>query len=286
MKALLFSDVHLDVEHRGDAETTDFIAFLRSIDPQRFGRVFILGDVFDFWFEYKHAVFSGYFDVLRAFADLRDGGVELHLVCGNHDLWAGRFLKHHLGFELHWGPVTMTFGGKRVLMTHGDGLNPRDGHYRMYKRVASAGPVVWLFRLIHPDWAMALARRVSRLSRKRFESLDLSQGPEVKPLQDFAKAALARGEADVVVCGHSHYPVRETYPTPAGEGLYINTGDWRYHRSYVEWDGDSFRLRAFRQKAVDEVAGGETHGAEQQDGDEAESAGALGPKEGPGAHGE
>jgi UDP-2,3-diacylglucosamine hydrolase len=245
MKTLVFSDVHLNVARDGREQMDVFVSFLRSIDASEVDRIVILGDLFDFWFEYRHVIFSGYFDVLCALAELRDAGVEFHFVCGNHDFWAGRFLMDRLDFTIYREPGMLEFGDKRVLFVHGDGLNPKDYGYRFYKRIARAKPVIRLFSLIHPDWAMAIAQGVSRTSRHAFQARDLSQGPEVKPLQAFAAAALAEGRADVVMCGHSHYPVVEEHPTPKGMGLYINTGDWLYHRSYVEWDGSRFHLRYY-----------------------------------------
>jgi len=251
MKALIFSDIHLDVAPNRRHQMEQFTQFLRRIDPRQYPRIVILGDLFDFWFEYKHVVFSGYFEVLRALADLRDRGVEFHFVGGNHDFWAGRFLRDVLGFVIHTEPLMLDFDGKRALLVHGDGLNPQDVGYRVYKRIARARPVVWLFRLLHPDWAMALAQRVSRTSRRLTEAPDLATGPEVNPLREFARRELAEGHADIVVCGHSHYPVREEVPTPDGVGVYFNTGDWLYHQSYIEWDGTEFQLRSFDQEAAD-----------------------------------
>jgi len=263
MKTLIFSDVHLNVAADGQRKMDEFVGFLRQIDPDEFNRVVILGDLFDFWFEYRQVIFSGYFDVLRAFASLRDRGVAFYFVCGNHDFWAGRFLRDHLDFSIFDGPMTMKFGDHRVLFVHGDGINPEDKNYRRYKKVARARGVVWLFSLIHPDWAMGIAQLVSRGSRKAFAKKDLSQGTEVKPLQRYAQRCLAEGKADVVFCGHSHFPVIEEYPTPTGTGMYINTGDWLYHRSYVVWDGASFEMLRY-DTLGEEVPGGEATRAEQQ----------------------
>lgn len=242
MKTLILSDVHLKVGETGRKQMDEFAAFLRQIDPSEVNRVIILGDLFDFWFEYKHVIFSGYFEVLRAFAELRERDVELHLVCGNHDFWAGRFLEERLGFTIHREPVTMDFGGKRVLLCHGDGLNPRDWGYRIYKRLARARPVIWLFGLLHPDLAMRIAQAVSGGSRTMTKAEEPAKGREAKALRAYAKEVLARGHADVVLCGHAHAPAREEFPTPTGAGLYINAGEWMHNRSHVEWDGDRFRL--------------------------------------------
>jgi len=160
------------------------------------------------------------------------------LVCGNHDLWAGRFLETELGFQIHRDSVVLPFGEQRAHLIHGDGLNPHDRAYRLYKRFARNPLAVHAFRLIHPDWAMAFARIVSRHSRRLTQVEDPAQGPEALALRAYAREVLARGEAEVVLCGHSHAPAREEFPTPNGTGLYINTGDWMFHRSYVVWDGE------------------------------------------------
>jgi len=246
MVTLFLSDVHLDVPPHNQERMDVFIGFLRSLDTSRVTRIVLLGDLFDFWFEYKHVVFSGYFDVLRAFAELRDLGVTFDLVGGNHDFWAGRFLEHRLAFTIHRRPVLMDFGGRRVLLCHGDGLNPRDVGYRVYKWIARTRLVIGAFRLIHPDWAMALARLVSRGSRELSRVADPTKGAEAAALRTYARRVLAEGTADVVMCGHAHSPAMEEYPAPCGKGLYINTGDWLYHRSYVEWDGTDFHLRDAR----------------------------------------
>ncbi len=260
MKDLVLSDVHLDAAEQGRERMEKFVDFLRQTDPSEVRRIIILGDLFDFWFEYKHVVFSGYFDVLRAFADLRDQGVAFDFVCGNHDLWAGRFLRDHLGFAVHPDRLETDVAGKRVLFVHGDGINEQDVSYRMYKRVVRARPVTWLFGLLHPDWAMAIARRVSNTNQRMLQPPQVANGPEVGPLREFAREILARGEADVVMSGHSHHPVREELPGPAGAtGLYINTGDWIWHRSYVVCDSEGFRLEKF--EATDEVAGTEAQAA-------------------------
>jgi len=257
MKTIVLSDVHLVADEAGRERMGRFVAFLRQIDTEDVGRIIILGDLFDFWFEYKHVIFSGYFDVLRAFADLGDKGVRFDFVCGNHDFWAGRFLRDHLGFAVHPDRLETDMADKRVLFIHGDGINERDVSYRVYKRVVRAKPVVWLFSLLHPDWAMAIARRVSNTNQRVLNPPVAADGPEVSPLKEFAQAVLARGEADVVMSGHSHYPLCEECPGPTGTGLYINTGDWLWHQSYVECDGEGFQLREFKE-ASEEVPGSET----------------------------
>jgi len=241
-KTLVFSDVHLKASPADRPRHREFVDFLRGFSPDNFDRVICLGDLFDFWFEYRHVIFSSYFDVLRAFADLRDAGVELHLVCGNHDFWAGRFLRDELNFHIHHDGVTLPFGEQRVHLVHGDGVNPADRGYRIYKRFARNPLVIGLFRLIHPDWAMKIAQGVSHSSRTLLQAEDPAEGPEAKAIRRHAEGILAAGDADVVMCGHAHAPCDVACETQEGPGRYINTGDWLAHRSYVVWDGSAFTL--------------------------------------------
>jgi len=243
-KTLIFSDVHLKAAPADRARHLEFAAFLRAFNAPDFDRVICLGDLFDFWFEYRHVIFSDYFEVLRALAELHDAGIELHLVCGNHDFWGGRFLRETLGFQLHQRPVILPFGGQRVLAAHGDGVNPSDRAYHLYKRFARNPLVIGAFRLLHPDWAMTLARSVSHGSRTLLGVEDPHAGPEAQAIRAYARGVLDRGEVDVVLCGHAHAPVCEEVTTTQGTRLYINTGDWLAHRSYVVWDKGAFQLKA------------------------------------------
>jgi len=243
-RTVVFSDAHLETSPEG-RETVDALAAqIRKWQKDGVQRIFVLGDLFDFWFEYRHVIFSGYFPVLRAFAEARDAGVEFHLVCGNHDFWAGRFLETELGFHVYSDPEIMLFGAKRVWFAHGDGLNVGDYGYRIYKRIARSRFAITLFRQLHPDRAMGLARWVSRGSRHMTLVEDPSQGSEAKALRVHAQQMLATGKADVVLMGHAHAAIREECPTPGGTGLYVNCGDWRRNRSYVIWDGEDFELVA------------------------------------------
>lgn len=244
-KTLIFSDVHLKVSPEDRPRHARFVRFLNSFDPAEYRQVICLGDLFDFWFEYREVIFSGYFEVLRAFANLRDAGCELHLICGNHDFWGGRFLRDELGFTIHPDCFETQLGSLRVRFVHGDGINPADRSYRVYKRFARNPFVVGAFRLIHPDWAMRIAQGVSHGSRTIKKEHDPANGPEAKALQAYAQGVLARGDADVVFCGHAHAPVHLQFPTPTGTGTYINTGDWFHNFSYVEWDGERFELKSW-----------------------------------------
>ena len=244
-QTLIFSDVHLRVTDDDRSRQNAFVQFLRNFDPASLDRIICLGDLFDFWFEYKHVIFSGYFQTLRALAEYQDAGVKVHLVCGNHDFWAGRFLHDELGIVIHTEGAAMTFGDKRAYFHHGDGINPKDRGYRIYKRFARNTWVIRGFRLLHPDWAMRLAQSVSHSSRAMLETKDPSVGPEAQALRKHAHDMLMAGDTDVVFFGHAHAPLHEVITTPFGQGHYFNTGDWLTNHTYVLWDGDYFKLNYY-----------------------------------------
>lgn len=245
-KTLIFSDIHLKPAEQDRPRREAFAAFLRGISPEEFDRVICLGDLFDFWFEYRHVVFSAYFDVLRAFAGLREAGIEMHLVCGNHDFWAGRFLREELGIQVHQDTVHLPFGERTGLLLHGDGINAKDLFYRWYKPIARHGLAIGAFRLLHPDWAMGIARAVSKSSRTMFGTDNPDEGREAKALRKYAQGLIAAGTEELVLYGHAHAPGIETHPGPNGEGTYVNPGDWVHHRSHVIWDGTAFTLHGVR----------------------------------------
>ena len=235
MKTLILADVHLKVSDSGAKTRTEFTRFLENIDPSEFERIILLGDLFDFWFEYKQVLFSGYFEVLSALHGLSKAGVKLDLVCGNHDFWAGRFLRDHLDISIHPDKFTLVLGTQKILCVHGDGINPRDWPYRAYKRFARFPLVVSAFRLIHPDWAMRIAQGVSHSSRKLRTPKDPADSEEVQAIRAYAERELEKDDVDVVICGHSHHPEE----CELGGGLYINTGDWLEKRTYLVWQEDS-----------------------------------------------
>ncbi len=232
-------------EHADEPSYASFVRFLRSVNPAETARLVCLGDLFDFWCEYKHVVFSGYFPVLRAFADLNDAGVALHLVCGNHDFWAGAFLETQLGFHVHREATRLPFGDTDALLLHGDGLNRRDYGYRLFKRIARNPWAMRFFRHVHPDTAMALAQFMSRSSRTLTQVDTPAEGPEAQCVRQHARRLLENGDAAIVICGHAHAPEVKRIPSADGEGLYVNPGDWPHHRSYIIFDGAEFHLQRF-----------------------------------------
>ncbi len=242
---VLFSDVHLKPSIPPTGDFVDFTRFLRHIDSDQVERIICMGDLFDFWYEYKHVFFGSYFEVLRLLARLHEEGVALHLFRGNHDLWAGAQLEALTGMRIHREPTFLPFGGREALLLHGDGLNPQDYGYRLFRHIASNRLAQHLFRHIHPDNAMALAQYISQRSRTKVKTTDPAAGPEVEVVRGHAHGLIADGKAQIVICGHSHLPVIEQVEVNGHSGLFINPGDWPNHRSYVLFSEGEFRLLAF-----------------------------------------
>lgn len=237
--------MHLKVSGEDPSTQESFLAFLRSIDPEKTERLICLGDLFDFWYEYRHTLFAGYFDVLRMFAELNSAGVELHLICGNHDFWAGGMLEKVTGIHVHQEPVRMPFGEREALLMHGDGLNPRDYGYLFFKRIARNPVAISLFRRVHPDTAMAIAQFMSHRSRTQTRAEKPAEGPEAHFVREHAYCLIHAGKAEIVLCGHAHAPVVEEVARPGKSGLYVNPGDWPNHRSYIVFTDGKFNLHHF-----------------------------------------
>ena len=220
------SDIHLgavpdDTERR-------FVRFLEHVGAH--GNSLILpGDVFDFWFEYGPVIPGKHFRVLGALAALTDTGMEVTMVGGNHDAWGGKFLRDEVGIRFETGLVDARLGGRSALIAHGDGLGVGDFRYRVLKRTLRSRTTVALFRAIHPEIGIRIARAVSRTDTR--EANTAESAGRARFLEDWGTTQLrANPELSFVVCGHAHAPLlREVEPGR----WYINSGDWIHNFSYV-----------------------------------------------------
>ena len=220
------SDIHLGAVP--DTTERRFVRFLEHAGANA-NALLLPGDVFDFWFEYGPVIPGKHFRVLGALAALTDAGVPVTMIGGNHDAWGGAFLRDEVGIRFETGLVTMRLGGREALIAHGDGLGAGDLRYRVLKRTLRSRATIALFRAIHPEIGMRIARAVSRTDTRAAGTVE-SAGRS-RFLDSWAEAQLAaRPELSYVVCGHSHAPwLREVEPGR----WYINAGDWIHHFSYV-----------------------------------------------------
>jgi UDP-2,3-diacylglucosamine hydrolase len=214
------SDVHL-----GSVPAATERAFRRFLDHVAEHASFLLinGDLFDFWFEYRHVILAEHYRVLARLKDVVEAGVPIAFVGGNHDGWPGPFLRDEIGMALHDGPVEMTLGGRRALVAHGDGVGSGDLKYRALKRTIRNRAVTGTFRVIHPDLGRRIAMMASSTEHK-VEDGDRRSKHRAAFIQRWAEGELrARPEIDLVLAGHAHVAsITEVEPGR----YYVNSGDW------------------------------------------------------------
>ena len=207
--------------------------------------LFLLGDVFEFWFEYRSVVPRGYVRLLGKLAELRDGGLRIEYFTGNHDLWMDDYFEDELGIPLHRSPRVEVVDGRRFFIGHGDGLGPGDRGYKRMKRVFTNPLAQWAYARLHPNFAAGLAGRVAGFSRKHTNIEEAGfMGADREWLVQYAERKLSqKPDLDYFIFGHRHLPIDFTLSD--GGARYVNTGDWLHHQSYARWDGQALEVRFF-----------------------------------------
>ncbi|MBM2841144.1 MAG: UDP-2,3-diacylglucosamine diphosphatase [Bacteroidetes bacterium] len=238
MAAYFFSDVHLGLQSREVEKQKEnrLLGFLKSILPTC-DHLFIVGDLFDFWFEYKTVIPKGFHRTLAALQEFTDCGAKVHYLAGNHDFWMGDFFRTELGMELHFDPFETTVAGKRIFFHHGDGLAKNDTGYKLIKPVLRNKFNIRLYRWLHPDIGVRLARGSSRSSREYTSNKHYG---EEEGMIECAREQISRG-VDIVMMGHRHKP----RCVPIGQGMYMNLGDWIEYNTYAELSNGSVQLKAW-----------------------------------------
>jgi UDP-2,3-diacylglucosamine hydrolase len=222
------SDTHLKYDEASSEERSKreaFLDFLSRVEGA--SRLYLLGDIFDFWFEYHSVVPRYYADILYALSSLKRGGTEIYIAGGNHDYWLGPYISEILGFTILPTLAMHEIQGLRVTMTHGDTLLPGDLAYKMLKAGIRSRPAIALARAVHPDVLYAFARRFSRASKGFTEK---KTERTAKKLLSMAEGSLFRWNNDVFVMGHVHYPCLERF----GERVFVILGDWERNFSYLK----------------------------------------------------
>jgi UDP-2,3-diacylglucosamine hydrolase len=238
MAAFFFSDVHLGLgpRHKEKAKENALLGFLEEIRPDT-EELFIVGDLFDFWFDYATVIPRGYHRTLAALQAFTDAGKPIHYLVGNHDCWMKDFFETEIGVVLHRDPFEMTVQGRRVFIHHGDGLAENDTGYRLIKPVLRNPLAIWAYRWLHPDIGVPLARGTSRSSREY--TTNKHYGEESGMLREAER--LIAGGVQFVIMGHHHKPARVN----TGGGVYLNLGDWITYNSYGRMDDGTIELKTW-----------------------------------------
>lgn len=243
-KIYFASDQHFGVPDLKESRIREekFIRWLESIkkDAQV---LFLMGDLFDFWHEWKYVVPKGYIRVLGKIAELKDSGIEIYFFVGNHDLWMKNYFEEELGIPVYFEKRYYDISDKKFLLAHGDGLGPGDKGYKRMKKVFTNPLAQWAFRWLHPDIAMRIANYMSQKNKLISGDEDKAfLGEDKEFLIVYSKEKLKTENIDYFVYGHRHLPL--VFDLEKG-AKYINLGDWIVYFTYGVYDGQSFELKTF-----------------------------------------
>ena len=243
-KIYFASDFHLGVPdyEKSLIREKKIVAWLDTIETDC-EELYLLGDVFDFWFEYRTVVPRGFVRLLGKLASMSDRGIVIHYFTGNHDMWTFDYLVKELNVKLYRQPIERTYNGKSFYIGHGDGLGPGDHGYKFIKKIFASKICQWLFARLHPNFGVGLANYWSRKSRIATGTVDEKfLGDEREWLVIHSKELLAKKHYDFLIFGHRHLPL--DIPIN-GTSRYINLGDWVKYNSYAVFDGERLELKYY-----------------------------------------
>jgi len=250
VKVYFASDFHLGIPDYASSLLREkkIVAWLEMISNDA-TEIFLMGDIFDFWFEYKTVIPKGYVRLLGKIAELTDRGIPIHLFRGNHDVWAFDYLEKEAGIHLHRKPVVKEFDGKKLFLAHGDGLGPGDGGYKFLKKVFEFKPNQFLFKWLHPDIGARMGlyfskkSRLANLSKEGRKEIKIEQQDEM--LYEYSKRKIIEyPDLDYLVFGHRHIPMQLKVNEKA-EMLIL--GDWISHFSYGVFEEGKMTIQYYKE---------------------------------------
>ncbi|MFD2246064.1 UDP-2,3-diacylglucosamine diphosphatase [Pontibacter ruber] len=242
-KIYFASDFHLGVpdEASSKAREKKIVRWLDSVKHDA-AAILLLGDIFDFWFEYRHAIPKGYIRLQGKLAEITDAGIPVLFFTGNHDMWMFDYFPKELNIPILREPISTNLGEKAFYIGHGDGLGPGDHTYKVLKRVFNNKACQWLFARIHPNTGIGIANLWSRRSRISNIKKDEQFLGDDEWLVQYCKEVEAQQHHDYYVFGHRHLPL----DLPIGDGSrYVNLGEWVNFCSYAVYDGQTLELKHF-----------------------------------------
>ena len=248
------SDLHLGAPSLEQSQQRErkVVDFLKSIEDDC-ATLYIVGDLFDYWFEYKRVVPRGHTRLLGTLANMADKGMHLHIFTGNHDLWMTDYLEEELGATVHHQPLRIQLGTDQFYIAHGDGLGPGDLKYKMIKRIFTNRVCQWLYRRLHPNFGVGFAARMSRASRNSQSDDDHAfLGAKERQLQH-SLSVLENENIDFFIYGHRHHlkdlPItRKRKDGTKIDARYVVLGDWISLDSFAKWDGTTLTTSTYSSK--------------------------------------
>ena len=245
-KIYFASDQHLGAPTKKESFVREqkFVRWL-DIVKQDAEAIFLLGDLFDFWYEYKTVVPKGYVRVLGKLAEIKDSGIPIYFFVGNHDLWMRDYFETELNIPVYHNTKEFIFHNKTFLIGHGDGLGPGDKGYKRMKKVFTNPFSQWLFRWLHPDIGMKFGNYLSVKNKLISGDEDVVfLGEENEWLVQYARKKLTEKHYDYFLFGHRHLPMEINL---GDNSKYINTGDWISHFTYAVFDSQELTLKTFKE---------------------------------------
>lgn len=243
-KIFFSSDFHLGVPNPQDslARERRIVAWLDSIKNEAH-TIYIMGDIFDFWFEYKYVIPKGFIRLLGKLAELRDAGIPIIFFTGNHDMWMFDYFTQELSIPIYRHPQLLEVGNHKLLIGHGDGLGPGDNFYKILKKFFNSAVCQWLFARIHPNLGIGIANMWSRKSRiSNLKNEEKFSGEEKEFLWVYCNRLEKQQHHDFYIFGHRHLPL----DLKIGEhSRYINLGEWVHFNTYAVYDGSTVELKTF-----------------------------------------
>jgi len=239
------SDQHFGAPDNSSSRDRElrFVEWLEELEGKT-DVLFLLGDLFDFWYEYKEVVPKGFTRVLGTLARLRDKGMTIYFFVGNHDLWMGDYFEKELQIAVFHEPQLFEIQGKRCFIGHGDGLGPGDKGYKRMKKLFTNPLAKWCFSRLHPNFAVRLGRSASLNNKLISGDEDVTfKGRENEWLIAYCEEKLKQHSFDYFLFGHRHYPMKVHLN---GGAFYFNTGDWLRYDSYAIMEKGELSLKSLR----------------------------------------
>lgn len=244
-KTFFASDFHLgmdSIELTSHERELLIVQWLDASAPEM-ETLYLVGDVWDYWFEYGQVIPKGYSHLFACLRRLRDAGVMIYYFTGNHDMWMFRYLTDEFGIPILRKEVIHEIDGKKFYIAHGDGLGPGDFGYKMIKKLFASPISQWLFARIHPNTGIRLMKYFSGTSRN-YTEVEGFLGPDNEWLIQHAREVLSKEKIDFFVFGHRHLPI--DFDLGVNDAKYINLGDWLKYYTYAVWDGKELKLNVYK----------------------------------------
>lgn len=244
-KLYFASDFHLGAGgYQNSREREDrLVRWLDAIKTDA-AEVYLMGDIFDFWFEYKSVVPRGYIRFLGKLAELADSGIKLIFFKGNHDMWMFDYFKKELGATIVTNELEIERNGKKFYLHHGDGLGPGDKMYKLLKKIFRSRLCQWLFARLHPNFGVGIANYWSNHSRIAGSNNIERINSEQEWLVVYSRELLKTNFYNYLIFGHRHLPLDIQLTK---DSRYVNLGEWVNYSSYAVFDGDELTLHHFEQ---------------------------------------